>query len=227
MEIASKHNLLVIEDTAQSINTIITLRNGQKKVVGTFGHFSAFSFHQTKNITCGEGGLLVVNDTSFIDRAHIVLRNGTNRNLFKEGEISKYDWVGVGSSFLLSEINAAYLLAQLNCFELVDKKRKELWELYFQTLGANKKIIIPSLLKYYSNNYHIFHLVCSNIEERARLIKYLEERNIQAVFHYQSLHESPYFEKKFSNCLLRLPFYFDLTEGRGIICFKLYFNFLF
>ncbi len=223
MAIAEKHNLLVIEDAAQALNSFVILKSGKRKSVGTFGHFSAFSFHHTKNITCGEGGLIVINDKSFLEKAKVIRNNGTNKTLFQEGKVDKYDWVGVGSSFLLSEINAAYLFAQLNKIDSVDQKRKTLWDLYYLKLSQNKLVVIPPLFTYSTNNYHIFYMVCSSGVERDNLISFLKEKNIQAVFHYQSLHQSPYFESEytgselvnsdvFSERLVRLPLYCDLSE---------------
>lgn len=220
MEIAEKHNLLVVEDAAQAVDSYY-----KNRPLGGIGHLAAFSFHETKNITSGgEGGLLVVNDERFIRRAEILWEKGTNREEFFRGEVNKYGWVDMGSSFLPAEINAAFLWAQLENIDDIQKKRKALWNKYFKLLKplADKGYFsLPDMPEYVSNNAHMFYLVCRNLEERTALIKYLKEHDIMAVFHYLSLHSSQYYKDKhdgrelpecdrYADTLVRLPMYYDL-----------------
>jgi len=222
MKIANKHNLLVVEDAAQAIDSFY-----KGEPLGGIGHFGCFSFHETKNIQCGEGGLLVINDDRFIKRAEIIWEKGTNRAEFFRGEINKYSWVDIGSSFLPSEITAAFLYAQLENLEEIQKKRKEIWERYYSGLkkGLSRGLFkIPYLPDYSTNNGHLFYLVCNNLTERTSLIENLKKHNILTVFHYQSLHKSTFFRDKhdgrelpesdrYSDCLLRLPLYFELSDS--------------
>ncbi|WP_455587653.1 dTDP-4-amino-4,6-dideoxygalactose transaminase [Bacteroides sp.] len=228
MDIANKYNLLVIEDAAQAIDSF---HNGQP--LGSIGHMAAFSFHETKNIISGEGGMLVINDERFIHRAEIIWEKGTNRAEFFRGEVNKYGWVDTGSSFLPSEIIAAFLYAQLENLDAIQNKRKELWNHYYQSLkglaekGAFK---LPDLPTYATNNAHMFYLVCNNIEQRTHLIEHLKKNDILAVFHYQSLHNSEFYKNKhdgrelansdrYTDCLVRLPLYFELSkENIDVIC---------
>jgi dTDP-4-amino-4,6-dideoxygalactose transaminase len=227
MKLADKYNLLVIEDAAQAIDSFyINPKNGSKAVLGGIGHLGAFSFHETKNIISGEGGMLTINDDRFIRRAEIIWEKGTNRAEFFRGEINKYGWVDIGSSFLPSEIIAAYLWAQIENLDDIQMKRKKIWNNYFKKLKtlAEKKIInLPEILCYATNNAHMFYLVCKSLEDRTKLINYLKGNNISAVFHYLSLHKSEYYKNKhdnrelknsdiFENCLLRLPLYYELKE---------------
>ena len=230
MEIAAKHNLLVVEDAAQAIDsyyvhhTPYTVHN-EKLPLGSIGHLSAFSFHETKNITAGgEGGLLVVNDERFIRRAEILWEKGTNRAEFFRGAVNKYGWVDMGSSFLPAEINAAFLWAQLENLDEIQSKRKALWETYYKHLKpiADKGYFkLPDLPEYASNNAHMFYLVLPDLEKRTALIKYLKEHDIQSVFHYLSLHSSQYYQDKhdgrelpecdrYADTLMRLPMFYDL-----------------
>ena len=219
MAIAQKHNLFVVEDAAQAIDSYYNC-----KPLGSIGHLSAFSFHETKNIISGEGGMLVINDEQFIQRAEIVREKGTNRNKFFRGEVDKYNWVDIGSSYLPSEITAAFLFAQTEQLENIQKKRLELWTAYYQALKdiEERGIILPVIPDYATNNAHTFYLLCKNIKQRDALIAYLRKHNILAVFHYLSLHNSPYFINKhdgrallhadrFSDCLVRLPMYYELS----------------
>lgn len=228
MAIANKHNLLVVEDAAQAIDSYYTSNfTHQKLPLGGIGHLSAFSFHETKNITAGgEGGLLVVNDERFIRRAEILWEKGTNRAEFFRGAVNKYGWVDMGSSFLPAEINAAFLWAQLENLNEIQNKRKALWETYYELLKplAEKGYFsLPDLPEYASNNAHMFYLVCRNLEERTNLIKFLKEHEIQAVFHYLSLHSSEYYKDKhdgrdlpecdrYMDTLVRLPLFYDLSN---------------
>jgi len=223
MAIAKKHKLFVVEDAAQAIDSYY---NG--KPLGSFGQLSTFSFHETKNIISGEGGMLVINDEKYIKRAEIIREKGTNRSAFFRGEIDKYGWVDIGSSFLPSDIIAAFLFAQLENIEKIQKRRKEIWEHYFTALSElqNFGIQLPFIPKFATNNGHIFYLVCKSVNERAELITYLREKGIYAVFHYQSLHKSEFYRKttqtipdlpqadRYTDCLLRLPLYYELENSQ-------------
>lgn len=221
MAIADKHNLFVIEDAAQAIDSFY-----KGKPLGSIGHLAAFSFHETKNIISGEGGMLVINDEKFIKRAEIIREKGTNRSAFFRGEIDKYGWVDIGSSFLPSDIIAAFLYAQLENLEDIQNRRTDIWNTYYEGLKELDEkgfVKIPKLPNYATNNAHMFYLVCKNIEERSALISKLKENHINAVFHYLSLHKSPFYKDKhdgrelpncdnYADCLVRLPFYYELKE---------------
>lgn len=221
MEIANKHNILVVEDAAQAIDSYY-----KGKPLGGIGHFGCFSFHETKNVTAGgEGGLLIINDERFIRRAEIIWEKGTNRAEFFRGEVNKYGWVDTGSSFLPAEINSAFLWAQLESLDEILSKRRQLWEKYYESLKplADKEFFqLPDMPDYATNNAHMFYLVCNNLEERTTLISKLKAEGIGAVFHYLSLHTSPYYKKKhdgrnllncdrFADCLVRMPMFYELT----------------
>lgn len=226
MTLAEKYNLLVVEDAAQAIDSYYTFSDGTKKALGSIGHFAAFSFHETKNIIAGEGGMLVINDEKYFDRAEIIREKGTNRSAFFRGEVNKYGWVDIGSSFLPSEIIAAFLYGQLEHIETIQQKRIAIWQNYYEQLKVleNKGLIqLPIIPRYATNNAHMFYLVCRTYEERTRLIEYLKTREIYPVFHYLSLNKSDYFlqknkkvnipnSDKFTDCLVRLPFFYELTE---------------
>lgn len=217
--LSSKHNLFLIEDAAQAIDSYY-----KNKALGSFGHMAAFSFHETKNIISGEGGMLVINDTQFIERAEIIREKGTNRNKFYRGETDKYNWVDIGSSFLPSEITAAFLWAQIEAMNDIQQKRIHLWNVYYNALSEFKNHFqLPIIPEYATNNAHAFFIVCRNEEFRNQLIEYLKANGILAVFHYLSLHKSPFYIDKhdgrvlaesdrYSNCLLRLPLYYELDE---------------
>ena len=229
MTIAKAHNLLVVEDAAQAIDSYY-----KSKPLGGIGHLAAFSFHETKNITAGgEGGLLVVNDERFVRRAEIIWEKGTNRAEFFRGEVNKYGWVDMGSSFLPSEVNAAFLWAQIENLEDIQAKRKMLWNLYWERLKpiADKApFALPDIPDYATNNAHMFYLVLPSLEARTALIQYLKDHGVGAVFHYLSLHSSPYYKDKhdgralpncdrYADCLVRLPLFYDLaTENVNDIC---------
>ena len=229
MTIAERHNLLVVEDAAQAVDSYY-----KSRPLGGIGHLAAFSFHETKNITAGgEGGLLVVNDERYIRRAEILWEKGTNRAEFFRGAVNKYGWVDMGSSFLPAEINAAYLWAQLENLDEIQEKRQQLWNKYHELLKplAEKGCFtLPDLPDYATNNAHMFYLVCNSLEERTALIRYLKERDIQAVFHYLSLHSSQYYKDRhdgrelpecdrYMDTLVRLPMFYDLeTEDVEHIC---------
>jgi dTDP-4-amino-4,6-dideoxygalactose transaminase len=228
MALAEKHNLFVTEDAAQAIDSFFTDRNGLKKPLGSIGHFGCFSFHETKNIQCGEGGMLVINDAQFNHRAEIIWEKGTNRAEFFRGEVDKYGWVDIGSSFLPSEITAAFLWAQLEEMEKIQERRQKIWQTYFNLLSdlANQGYFdLPNIPDYSSNNAHLFFIVCNSETDRTKLSTYLRKKEIHTIFHYQSLHKSKYyFEKhdgrnlpnsdKFSERLLRLPLHNDLTVNQ-------------
>jgi dTDP-4-amino-4,6-dideoxygalactose transaminase len=221
MELANKHNLFVVEDAAQAIDSFY-----KSKPLGSIGHMAAFSFHETKNIISGEGGMLVINDDRFTKRAEVIREKGTNRSAFFRGEVDKYGWVDIGSSFLPSDIIAAFLYAQIENIDAIQDKRKESWNTYFKGLSALEKagkIQLPHLPSYATNNAHMFYVVCKNIEERVTLISHLKTNGVYAVFHYLSLHKSPYYKSKhdgrnlsysdmYSDCLVRLPFFYELTD---------------
>lgn len=223
MEIANKYNLIVVEDAAQAIDSYY-----KGRPLGSIGHLSAFSFHETKNIISGEGGMLCVNDERFIRRAEIIWEKGTNRAEFFRGEVNKYGWVDTGSSFLPSEVIAAFLWAQLEQLDDIQSRRKYLWNLYHTNLlpianSQSPKFALANIPDYATNNAHMFYLVCNNLKERTALIKNLKDHGILAVFHYLSLHSSPYYADKhdgrvlpecdhYADCLVRLPMYYELKD---------------
>ncbi len=223
MDIANRHNILVVEDAAQAVDSYY-----KGKPLGGIGHFGCFSFHETKNVTAGgEGGMLIVNDERFIRRAEIIWEKGTNRAEFFRGMVNKYGWVDTGSSFLPAEINSAFLWAQLESLDEIQTKRKKLWDQYFvglQGLAGEGRFRLSQIPGYATNNAHMFYLVCRNLEERTGLIQYLKEQHISAVFHYLSLHLSDYYTAhhkeaipslplcdKYADSLVRLPMYYELT----------------
>ena len=226
MDIANKYNLFVIEDAAQAIDSFYIGKDGIRKPLGSIGHFGAFSFHETKNIISGEGGMLVINDTNFIKRAEIIREKGTNRSSFFRGEVDKYGWVDLGSSFLPSDIISAFLYAQLENLEKIQSKRISIWDKYMSSLkilGDEKKIRLPIIPEYASNNGHMFYINVQDINVRTLLINELKNNNINAVFHYISLHSSEFYKCKhdsrilpnsdyFTESLIRLPFYYDMSN---------------
>ena len=219
MSIAEKHNLFVIEDAAQCIGATY-----KGKALGTIGHFGTFSFHETKNIHCGEGGALLINHPDYAELAEIMREKGTDRSKFLRGQIDKYSWVSVGSSYLPSEFNAAVLLAQLKEVDKVTNYRKSLWSLYFDSLkdklGEN---ILPSVKLNAEANAHVFFIKCKDVSHRQKIISTLKEHSIQSVFHYVPLHSAKAGKKHAtfhgrdnhttieSEKLLRLPLHFSLT----------------
>lgn len=227
MDIANRHHLFVVEDAAQAIDSYY-----KDKPLGGIGHFGCFSFHETKNVTAGgEGGLLCVNNESFIRRAEIIWEKGTNRAEFFRGMVNKYGWVDIGSSFLPSEINSAFLYAQLESLEEIQARRKAIWNLYHEglkDLATKGFFTMPDMPDYATNNAHMFYLVCRSLEERTQLIAYLKEKGICAVFHYLSLHLSDYYRSvetciptlpncdKFADRLVRLPMFYELKNDEVI-----------
>jgi dTDP-4-amino-4,6-dideoxygalactose transaminase len=220
--VAERHRLRVVEDAAQAIDSYF---RGQ--ALGTFGDAAAFSFHETKNIISGEGGSLHVNDPALVARAEIVREKGTNRSSFFRGEIDKYGWVDIGSSFLASDITAAFLYAQLESLADIQARRRVLWDLYadrLQPLERSGHATLPRVPLHATNNSHMFYLVCGSLEARSGLIASLKQAGIMAVFHYQSLHKSSYFAPlhdgrqlphadRYTDCLVRLPLFYELSEN--------------
>ena len=228
MSLAKKYNLFVIEDAAQAIDSFYN-----DKPLGGIGHLAAFSFHETKNIISGEGGMLVINDDQFSERAEIIREKGTNRSQFYRGEVDKYGWMDIGSSFLPSDIIAAFLFAQLENIEHIQKKRISHWNTFYNKLKhlANQNhFSILECDENKTNNGHLFAIVLNDLDTRSKLIAHMREKSILAVFHYLSLHKSRFYADKhdgrdlencdkFSDTLMRLPFYYDLTpEEIDLIC---------
>ena len=229
MSIANKHGIIVIEDAAQAIDSYYISKDGTRKALGSIGHISAFSFHETKNIISGEGGMLCINDDRFIQRAEIIWEKGTNRSQFFRGEVDKYSWVDTGSSFLPSEIISAFLWAQIENMKDIQDKRIKIWNRYYEGLSSFEPVLIkkpklPLVPEYATNNAHMFYLVCDNVDDRTKFIQHLKDKGILSVFHYLSLHKSSYYEKystrkselpnsdMFSDCLVRLPLFYELTD---------------
>ena len=219
MEIADRHGLIVIEDAAQGIDSFY-----KGRPLGSIGHLAAFSFHETKNIQCGEGGLLAINDSRFVKRAEILWEKGTNRAEFFRGEVNKYGWVDTGSSFLPAEYVSAFLWAQLEAMKDIQHARKAHWNSYYEGLKDVEQILLPRIPDYAVNNGHAFFIICRSLDERSALIAWLKERGISSVFHYLSLHKSVYSQKRgwdkaelpeadrYTDCLLRLPMFKELTH---------------
>lgn len=188
MDIAERHGLWVVEDAAQAI-----LSEYKGRPLGSIGHLAALSFHETKNIICGEGGALLINDPRFIERAEIIREKGTNRSRFFRGQVDKYTWVDVGSSYLPSEILAAFLYAQLQMADSITERRIALWERYQSRFEAmpTEDMVLPRVPSSCTHNAHIYYFLLPDLERRTRFIASMKERGIQAVFHYLSLHTSP------------------------------------
>jgi dTDP-4-amino-4,6-dideoxygalactose transaminase len=223
MRIAGLHDVTVVEDNAHGL-----LGRYRGRLLGTFGTFSTQSFHETKNITCGEGGALLINDPSFSERAEIIREKGTNRSRFFRGQVDKYTWVDVGSSYLPSDVLAAFLYAQLEAADKIQAKRRRIWETYgsgLQDWAEEHGIGLPHVPEYCEQPYHMFYLLLPSLAERHELIDYLKARGIMSVFHYLPLHISEMGQRyggKPGDCpvtedvsdrLVRLPFYNDLLES--------------
>ena len=221
-EIAKRNNLVVIEDNAHGLSGAF-----QHKPLGSWGQMAALSFHETKNYTCGEGGALLINDEHYIERAEIIREKGTNRQAFFRGEVDKYSWVDLGSSYVLSDILASMLLAQLECFDQVFQKRRYLWEQYRTDLAAwaeTRGVQIPAVPAHCQQAYHLFYLLMPSEALRDRFIEYMRDHGIHVVFHYLPLHLSPMgrrFGGQGGDCpitesisarRIRLPLYFGLKE---------------
>lgn len=221
MALADAHGIAVVEDAAQAIAS-----HHRGRALGSIGALSAFSFHETKNIVCGEGGLLAINDPALVKRAEIIREKGTNRSSFFRGEVDKYGWVDLGSSFLPSDLLAAFLHAQLTALDQIQAERLRVWHRYHRHLSAGAErgyFGVPVIPAYAENNGHMYYLVCRNIDERSALIAALKEAGISAVFHYLSLHSSPYFAERhggralpqsdrYTDCLVRLPLFPELAD---------------
>lgn len=222
MEIAQTHNLLVVEDAAQGVNATY---NG--RALGSIGHLGAYSFHDTKNYVCGEGGALCVNSPQLAERAEIIREKGTNRSQFFRGEIDKYSWVDVGSSFVPAEILCAFLLAQLEAMDEITARRREVHQFYLENLAPLEErelLSIPRVPDGCETNYHMFYVLLGDARTRNGLMAHLKQNGISAVFHYVPLHTSAMGKKlgyregdlplteDLSERLLRLPFYFDVTR---------------
>ena len=234
MALAKKYNLYVVEDAAQAVDSFY-----KGKALGTIGHLSAFSFHETKNIISGEGGLLGINDEQFVERAEVIWEKGTNRASFFRGEVNKYGWEDTGSSYLPSESIAAFLYAQLENVQDIQQKRKLLWKTYYNGLKPlENKIKLPNVPDYATNNAHMFYIVLKSSQQRQLLIAHLKENYVYSVFHYLSLHKSPYYLRnnterpeliysdEYSDCLLRLPMFYDLTVESVSMISNIIVNFL-
>jgi dTDP-4-amino-4,6-dideoxygalactose transaminase len=223
LEIARKYNLFVIEDAAQGI-----MSKYKDRPLGTIGHLGCYSFHETKNYTsAGEGGLLIINNEEFVEKAEIIREKGTNRNQFFRGMVDKYTWIDIGSSFLMNDVSAAYLWGQLEWKEIINNSRLKSWELYYiglsklESLGV---IELPKIPSYATNNGHIFFIKVKNLDERTKLLNFLRENGIYAVFHYVPLHSSPaglkfgrffgedVFTTKESERLIRLPLFYNIKK---------------
>jgi len=220
MQLANKHGIYVVEDAAQSIDSFY-----KGKALGTIGHLSAFSFHETKNIISGEGGLLGINDEQFIERAEVIWEKGTNRVSFFRGEVNKYGWEDIGSSFLPSESTAAFLFAQLENLDYIQNRRKYIWDKYFKAFQSLNGFKLPDIPNYATNNAHMFYLVFKSLQERTAFINHSKSNKVLSVFHYLGLHKSPYYINNnkerptldncdfFADCLVRLPLYCDMSEN--------------
>jgi len=222
MEIANRHNIPVVEDNAHGL-----FGKYKGRPLGTFGILATQSFHETKNFTSGEGGALLINDKKYIEDAEILREKGTNRSRFFRGQVDKYTWVNVGSSYLPSDILAGFLLAQLEEREQVQSRRRQIWETYYKELEAwaeENQVQMPFVPAHCEQTYHMFYILFPSLEKRQAAIAHLKERGIQAVFHYLPLHLSPMGEKfggktgdcpvteQISDQLLRLPFYTNMTD---------------
>lgn len=220
MALAKEHGLYVVEDAAHAIDSFY-----KGRPLGGIGHLGVFSFHETKNIISGEGGMLVINDEQFAARAEILWEKGTDRSAFFRGEVDKYGWMDVGSSFLPSEVISAFLFAQLENLDAIQKTRCALWERYHKALEPLAKkghFQIPHIPDYAVSNGHLYYLICRN-GERDALIRFLRQRGILLVFHYQSLHQSPFYRDRhdgrplpnadrYSADLVRLPLFYSLSK---------------
>ncbi len=221
LSIAQKYRLSVVEDAAQAIDS-----RYKEKPLGSLGDLAAFSFHESKNVISGEGGMLVVNETGLTSRAEIIWEKGTNRAAFFRGESDKYTWQDVGSSFLPSDVIAAILYAQLENLQQIQNRRKAIWNAYRDALSPLEEkgsIKLPEIPAYATNNAHMFYILCSSANDRTRLIEHMKQDNIQAIFHYLPLHKSPFYRdqyrgsdlpncERYSECLLRLPLYYELSD---------------
>ena len=223
LAIAAKHHVAIVEDNAHGL-----FGKYKGKMLGTFGGLATQSFHETKNITCGEGGALLINQPEFIERAEIIREKGTNRSRFFRGQVDKYSWVDVGSSYLMSDVLAAFLYGQLECADQIQSKRRRGWEYYHANLAdwaREQGVRTPHVPAHCEQTYHMYYLLLPSLESRQALIAYLKDKGILSVFHYLPLHLSDMGRKfggKVGDCpvtesvsdrLLRLPFFNELTEA--------------
>lgn len=223
MEIARKHRLLVVEDAAQGV-----MSSYKGKALGTIGDFGCFSFHETKNYSMGEGGAILVNNERMIEKAEILREKGTNRAKFFRGQVDKYTWVDFGDSYLPSELNAAYLWAQLEAADAINEDRLNTWNRYYEALlplAERRLIELPVIPEGCVHNAHMFYLKCRSLEERTRFIAFMRQCGVQCVFHYVPLHSAPAglkygsfhgedrFTTELSNRLVRLPLYYRLSQS--------------
>ena len=221
IDIARRHNLIVVEDAAQGV-----MSTYKGRALGTIGDFGCYSFHETKNYSMGEGGAIVINKPEYIERAEIIREKGTNRQRFFRGQVDKYTWVDSGSSYLQSDLNAAYLWAQLECADKINSDRLATWDFYYEQLkplADAGKVELPTIPEGCEHNAHMFYLKVADLAERSALIKHLKENGVMAVFHYIPLHSSPAGERfgrfdgedvyttRESDRLVRLPMYYGLT----------------
>ena len=239
MEIANRHNLLVVEDAAQAIDSFYESKvkvrgegeQRNRRALGSIGHLGCFSFHETKNIISGEGGMLTINDERFIRRAEIIWEKGTNRAEFFRGEVNKYGWVDIGSSFLPTEIVSAFLWAQLEHLDEIQTERKRLWGRYWDFFSdkgqwtRDKGIALPRIPDYATNNAHMFYLLFPDLSKRSDFIAKMKARDILTVFHYLPLHSSAYYKDRhdgralpncdhYADTLVRLPLYYGLGSDQ-------------
>ncbi|RKZ53887.1 MAG: dTDP-4-amino-4,6-dideoxygalactose transaminase [Candidatus Parabeggiatoa sp. nov. 3] len=227
IEIAKQHNLVVIEDNAHGL-----YGKYREKYLGTFGILATQSFHETKNITCGEGGALLINETSYVERAEIIREKGTNRSQFFRGQVDKYTWIDKGSSYVMSDILAAFLYAQITQKDEIQSKRKIIWEYYNQHLqdwATQNNVCLPTIPEHCESAYHAFYLLMPSLNVRTHFIKYLKENGISAVFHYLPLHKSEMGRKlggeqyycpvteDISDRLVRLPFFNDISKEELVV----------
>jgi dTDP-4-amino-4,6-dideoxygalactose transaminase len=225
MDIAEKHGLYVVEDAALAFGAYY-----KSRTLGGIGHLGCLSFHQTKNLQCGEGGAVVISDNIFLKRAINILEKGTNRNEFISGNIERYEWVEIGSSFLMTELHAAYLFAQLEKADWIKEKRISLWNLYYKSLKIleDKGLLkLPFIPHYAHHNAHTFYLVLNNQKMMSELMSFLKDNSIQATVHYTSLDQSIFWKRNhlsdqrninsllYNDCLLRLPLYNSMSEEKA------------
>ena len=225
MEIANRHGLLVVEDAAQAVDSYY-----KDRALGSIGHLGCFSFHETKNIISGEGGMLTINDERFIRRAEIIWEKGTNRAEFFRGEVNKYGWVDIGSSFLPTEIVSAFLWAQLEHLDDIQAERKRLWQNYWDFLSVlpTTNCQLPTIPEYATNNAHMFYLLFPDLARRSDFIAKMKARDILTVFHYLPLHSSAYYKDRhdgrtlpncdrYADTLVRLPLYYGLKPDQDTV----------
>lgn len=235
MSLAERSNILVIEDAAQAIGS-----EYKGRALGTFGDLGTYSFHETKNVISGQGGALLVNHDRLIERSRIVARKGTNRDMFVQGKVDKYTWIDQGSSYLMSEVTAACLWAQLEALDFISKSRKRIWDLYhesFADLEGQGLLRRPQIPEYNRHNAHIYYILLESREARDAFIQFMKGKGIQCVFHYVPLHSSPYGQEVGNtcgdmvvtnhtyNCLVRLPLWIGLEEELDNIIESVYLYF--